>query len=45
MGRETAYELARRFGFRLGRRLVIPRRVVLDLLEGRLDLGDKEPLR
>ncbi|TBH20117.1 DNA-binding protein [Thermus thermamylovorans] len=38
LGRPTAYRLARRFGIRLGRRLLIPAWVVEALLEGRLDL-------
>lgn len=37
VGRDLAYALARRYGVRLGKRLLIPRRVVLALLEGRLD--------
>lgn len=36
-GRDALYQLARRHGVRLGKRLLIPRRVVLALLEGRLD--------
>lgn len=45
LGRPTAYRLARKFGVRLGRRLLIPAWVVEALLEGRLDLeaGQKTP--
>ena len=43
LGRPTAYRLARRFGIRLGRRLLIPAWVVEALLEGRLDLEQKTP--
>lgn len=37
IGRDALYQLARRHGVRLGKRLLIPRRVVEALLEGRLD--------
>jgi hypothetical protein len=37
IGRDALYQLARKHGVRLGKRLLIPRRVVLALLEGRLD--------
>ena len=36
VGRDAVYALARRHGIRLGKRLLVPRRVVEDLLEGRL---------
>jgi hypothetical protein len=37
LGRDVAYKLARKHGFRLGRRWVLPARVVAALLEGRLN--------
>jgi len=37
IGRDALYQLARKHGVRLGKKLLIPRRVVLALLEGRLD--------
>ncbi|RIH76388.1 hypothetical protein Mterra_03885 [Calidithermus terrae] len=37
LGRDVAYQLARRYGVRLGKRLLVPRRVVEALLEGRLE--------
>ncbi len=40
-GRDTIYRLFQRYGFKLGRRLVVPRRVVEDLLEGRLALEEE----
>jgi hypothetical protein len=36
VGRDAVYRLARRYGIRLGRRFLIPARVVEALLEGRL---------
>lgn len=45
LGRDAAYAIARRYGVRLGKRLLVPRRVVEALIEGRLaDLeGEKTP--
>ncbi len=44
VGRDLAYELARRYGVRLGKRLLVPSRVVEALLEGRLEeLDAKTP--
>jgi len=44
IGRDALYQLARKHGVRLGKKLLIPRRVVLALLEGRLDeLEAKNP--
>ncbi|MGC8968103.1 MAG: hypothetical protein ACP5JV_07260 [Thermus sp.] len=44
LGRDAAYALARRYGVRLGKRLLVPSRVVEALLEGRLEeLGAKTP--
>lgn len=37
LGRDAAYAIARRYGVRLGKRLLVPRRVVEALLEGRLE--------
>jgi len=37
LGRDGAYELARKFGVRLGKRLLVPSRVVEAILEGRLE--------
>ena len=37
LGRDAAYSLARRYGVRLGKRLLVPSRVVEALLEGRLE--------
>ncbi|TFU25056.1 hypothetical protein [Thermus tengchongensis] len=37
IGRDTAYMLARKFGVRLGNRLLVPQRVVEALLDGRLE--------
>ncbi|AFH39689.1 hypothetical protein [Thermus thermophilus] len=37
LGRDAAYALARRYGVRLGKRLLVPHRVVEALLEGRLE--------
>lgn len=45
LGRPTAYAIARLYGIRLGRRLLVPARVVEALLEGRLqgfEAGEKE---
>ncbi len=36
LGRDEAYRLARVYGLKLGRKLVVPRRVVVALLEGEL---------
>lgn len=44
VGRDLSYELARKYGLRLGKRLLVPARVVEALLEGRLaDLEAKNP--
>lgn len=44
IGRDTLYQVARKHGVRLGKRLLIPRRVAVALLEGRLDeLETKTP--
>jgi len=37
VGRDLAYALARRYGLRLGKRLLIPMRVAQALLEGQLE--------
>lgn len=37
IGRDAIYQIARKHGVRLGKRLLVPRRVVEALLEGRLD--------
>ena len=37
LGRDAAYALARRYGVRLGKRLLVPSRVVEAVLEGRLE--------
>lgn len=37
LGRPTAYRIARLYGIRLGRRLLVPAWVVEALLDGRLD--------
>jgi|FaiFalFF_MnMetaG_3_1042247.scaffolds.fasta_scaffold14491_2 hypothetical protein len=37
VGRDLAYALARRYGVRLGKRLLIPMRVAQALLEGQLE--------
>jgi len=42
IGRDLAYELARRYGFRLGKRLLIPRRVAEALLDGHLQDLEQE---
>lgn len=42
IGRDLAYELARRYGFRLGKRLLIPRHVVEAILNGRLQDLEQE---
>lgn len=42
IGRDLAYELARRYGFRLGKRLFIPRRIAEAILNGRLEDLDQE---
>jgi hypothetical protein len=34
VGRDAVYKLARRYGVRIGKRLLIPRRVLESLLEG-----------
>lgn len=43
LGRDAAYALARRYGVRLGKRLLVPSRVVEALLEGRLEELEKTP--
>ncbi|WP_448377616.1 hypothetical protein [Fervidobacterium sp.] len=43
IGRDLAYALARRYGVRLGKRLLVPARVVEALLEGRLEELEKTP--
>jgi hypothetical protein len=45
VGRDLAYALARRYGVRLGKRLLIPMRVAQALLEGQLEelTGQKAP--
>lgn len=37
VGRDVLYAVARRYGVKLGKRYLFPRRVVEALLEGRLD--------
>jgi len=37
VGRDAAYALARRYGVRIGKRLLVPARVVQAILEGRLE--------
>ena len=37
LGRDAAYALARRYGVRLGKRLLVPLKVLEALLEGRLE--------
>ncbi|GIW32873.1 hypothetical protein [Meiothermus sp.] len=37
VGRDQLYKLARQYGMALGKRYLMPRRVVVALLEGRLD--------
>lgn len=39
IGRPTAYHIARRYGFKLGKRLVIPENIVNKLLSGDLFIG------
>jgi len=36
VGRDAVYKLARRYGVRIGKRILIPTRVLEALLEGRL---------
>ena len=43
LGRDAAYALARQHGVRLGKRLLVPSRVVEALLEGRLEEREKAP--
>ncbi|MGC8905504.1 hypothetical protein [Thermus sp.] len=43
VGRDLAYALARRYGVRLGKRLLIPMRVAHAFLEGRLEELEKTP--
>ncbi|RTH20760.1 hypothetical protein CSW18_01880 [Thermus scotoductus] len=43
VGRDLAYEIARRYGVRLGKRLLVPSRVVEAILEGRLEELEKTP--
>ncbi len=43
VGRDALYAVARRYGVKLGKRYLFPRRVVEALLEGRLDELDKNP--
>jgi len=43
LGRDAAYALARRYGVRLGKRLLVPSRVVEAVLEGRLEELEKTP--
>ncbi|RTH37909.1 hypothetical protein CSW37_05665 [Thermus scotoductus] len=43
LGRDAAYALARRYGVRLGKRLLVPSRVVEALLEGKLEELEKTP--
>jgi hypothetical protein len=44
LGRDAAYALARRYGVKLGKRLLVPSRVVEAILEGRLEeLAAKTP--
>ncbi len=45
LGRDAAYALARRFGVRLGKRLLVPSRVVEAILEGRLGELEAEARR
>ncbi|WP_448569239.1 hypothetical protein [Thermus sp.] len=43
LGRDAAYALARRYGVRLGKRLLVPSRVLAALLEGRLAELEETP--
>ncbi|WP_253665294.1 helix-turn-helix domain-containing protein [Thermus scotoductus] len=43
VGREALYAFARKFGVRFGKRYLIPRQVVLALVEGRLEELEKTP--
>ena len=43
LGRDAAYALARRYGVKLGKRLLVPYRVVEAILEGRLEGLEKTP--
>jgi hypothetical protein len=43
LGRDAAYALARRYGVKLGKRLLVPSRVVEAILEGRLEELEKTP--
>jgi hypothetical protein len=43
LGRDAAYALARRYGVKLGKRLLVPYRVVEAILEGRLEELEKTP--
>lgn len=46
MGREAAYEFARKYGIKLGKRLLVPARFVEAVLEGRWEeLGLEAPAR
>lgn len=42
VGRDLAYRLARKYGIRLGRRLLVPTRVADAIAEGRLEEVEKE---
>lgn len=41
VGRDLAYALARRYGIKLGRRLLVPLRVAEAILDGRLEEVEK----
>jgi len=43
VGRDLAYAIARRYGVRLGRRLLVPLRVVEAIAEGRMEELEKTP--
>ncbi|AFV75133.1 hypothetical protein Theos_0048 [Thermus oshimai JL-2] len=43
VGRDLAYAIARRYGVRLGKRLLVPLRVVEAIAEGRMEELEKTP--
>lgn len=43
VGRDLAYAIARRYGVRLGRRLLVPLRVAEAIAEGRMEELEKTP--
>lgn len=45
VGRTALYRVFRAYGVRLGKRLLLPRAKVVELLEGRLELDNKKTAR